>query len=470
MATPSSSDKRPSFSTFLKKVKQKGKKSDESECSTPQRRGKANRVEVASSEFWMNMGGEVGTTGEDDSSNNSNLMSLGPASLHWPSPLDYVSGPHRRNLESLSQPSEKAKLRRAQVRRAQIQHRQRKAEYQKQLELEVTHYRELISLTEFETNELKKDNDAIRSLLTTKGITIPNCGSQCLIRPSLTKVQLEGSDAWIDEALGMAPQPQDQQTFQGEEEMFADVNVDDIIVTLKKDDQMDTPVFSIRSSSSSSNTSSPPAPEEDLNLSPEEEQMAVNFILSLEHICWDHFWLGDYPSHAHLTNDEAKGHTLMASSLCMAHAPEEVFSGRKLISSASSCHNRRKLGLVDEPLRQPDRASQVDAIVLFVAHITLCRFVKHCDVRQPFCGCRTCGCEMKVQNARSVRKDLLQVSEVGCKPDRGFTLDQGFRHGECNGQPVSVACCTTKFINHNKALVVNVPQNESHFPHLDRKG
>ncbi|KAF5009127.1 hypothetical protein FDECE_4634 [Fusarium decemcellulare] len=310
MATPSSSDKRPSFSTFLKKVKQKGKKSDESECSTPQRRGKANRVEVASSESPDN---DSGTSPQ-------------------------------KSRKSLSA-SEKAKLRRAQVRRAQIQHRQRKAEYQKQLELEVTHYRELISLTEFETNELKKDNDAIRSLLTTKGITIPNCGSQCLIRPSLTKVQLEGSDAWIDEALGMAPQPQDQQTFQGEEEMFADVNVDDIIVTLKKDDQMDTPVFSIRSSSSSSNTSSPPAPEEDLNLSPEEEQMAVNFILSLEHICWDHFWLGDYPSHAHLTNDEAKGHTLMASSLCMAHAPEEVFSGRKLISSASSCHNRRKLGL-----------------------------------------------------------------------------------------------------------------------------
>lgn len=65
----------------------------------------------------------------------------------------------------------------------------------------------------------------------------------------------------------------------------------------------------------------------------------------LEHICWDHFFVGDFPSHSHLSNDEPKGHCLMASSLCMANAPLDVFGDRKLVSSASSCHNRRSLGL-----------------------------------------------------------------------------------------------------------------------------
>lgn len=63
-------------------------------------------------------------------------------------------------------------------------------------------------------------------------------------------------------------------------ELFADVNVDDIIVTLKKDESMVTPAFSIRSNESSSNTTSPPPPPPDLNLTPDEEQKAVNFILS----------------------------------------------------------------------------------------------------------------------------------------------------------------------------------------------
>jgi hypothetical protein len=63
-------------------------------------------------------------------------------------------------------------------------------------------------------------------------------------------------------------------------EIFADINVDDIIVTLKKDESMETPAFSIRSNESSSNATSSPPPLPDLNLTPDEEQKAVNFILS----------------------------------------------------------------------------------------------------------------------------------------------------------------------------------------------
>ncbi|KAM5351716.1 hypothetical protein ACJ41O_004439 [Fusarium nematophilum] len=320
MATPNASDERPSFTAFLKKTKQKGKDGDESPCAQPlpqpqpqtqaKRRGKVSRREDTSE-----------------------------------SPQASSSTPPQKPRKSLTA-SEKAKIRRAQVRKAQIQHRQRKAEYVKELELEITHFREMISLTEFESSELLKDNEAMKALLSGRGIAIPRCGSQCAIRPGMAKERLV-DDSWIDESLGLGAQADDDPGAlqQEEEDLFADINVEDIIVTLKKDDAMDTPVFSIRSNSSSSNSTSPPATEGVMKLSPDEEQMVINFILSLEHICWDHFFLGDYPSHAHLADDEAKGHTLMASSFCMAHAPEQVFLGRKLISSASSCHNRRKLGL-----------------------------------------------------------------------------------------------------------------------------
>jgi hypothetical protein len=181
--------------------------------------------------------------------------------------------------------TEKAKLRRTQVRRAQIQHRQRKAEYQKKLELDITHFRELISLTEFESEQLKKDNKSIRALLASQGIVVPRCKSDgCSIRPHVTKDVVAGSDdAWVDETLGVKPTTEDQTMSQYDPdggELFADVNVDDIIVTLKKDDSMVTPAFSIRSNDSSSNTTSPPPPPPDLNLTPYEEQKAVNFILS----------------------------------------------------------------------------------------------------------------------------------------------------------------------------------------------
>lgn len=141
-------------------------------------------------------------------------------------------------------------------------------------------------MTEFESEQLKKDNDSIKELLTNKGITIPRCKSgTCSIRPRLTKEVVAGdNDAWVDDTMGVKLRVEDP-TFQQEYdqdggEIFADINVDDIIVTLKKDESMETPAFSIRSNESSSNATSSPPPLPDLNLTPDEEQKAVNFILS----------------------------------------------------------------------------------------------------------------------------------------------------------------------------------------------
>ncbi len=57
----------------------------------------------------------------------------------------------------------KAQLRRAQVRKAQIQHRQRKANYVKQLEVDISKLRDLISGTERDASALRGENEAMRT-------------------------------------------------------------------------------------------------------------------------------------------------------------------------------------------------------------------------------------------------------------------------------------------------------------------
>ncbi|KAI5465985.1 hypothetical protein BGZ63DRAFT_120101 [Mariannaea sp. PMI_226] len=274
-----------------------------------------------------------------------------------PAPEDTGASPPSKALTA----SEKSKIRRAQVRRAQIQHRKRKAEYVKQLELDVTHFRELIALAEDESAQLEKANSAMRDHLKLIGINVsvplPNEGQEA-------PVNMDQVDYHVDSILASGTdlstvQPPTQiyslpQESQREPELFGDVNLDEIIVRLSKDEGLTTPVFSIRSNSSDSSfdfaksnnstASSPPSSVGAIELSREEEQMAINFILALEHICWDHFWLGDYPDHEY-HSDEFKGHTLMASTFCMASAPEEVYRGRKDIASASECSRRRALGM-----------------------------------------------------------------------------------------------------------------------------
>ncbi|OAA62600.1 Basic-leucine zipper (bZIP) transcription factor [Niveomyces insectorum RCEF 264] len=66
---------------------------------------------------------------------------------------------------ALKTAQEKARIRRAQVRRAQIQHRQRKVEYMRQLEIDVETLRGLIDTVETEVRSIRKENDSIRARL-----------------------------------------------------------------------------------------------------------------------------------------------------------------------------------------------------------------------------------------------------------------------------------------------------------------
>ncbi|KAF6810338.1 methyltransferase domain-containing protein [Colletotrichum sojae] len=106
-------------------------------------------------------------------------------------------------------------------------------------------------------------------------------------------------------------------------EIFPNVNMGDITVTMRKDDTLGTPCFQISPSASSRTLSSqrPAAPDQ---LSPEQEITAINLILSMEHICWNHFHPRQYPRHADPVK-AASGHTMMASTMCMSSAPERVY-------------------------------------------------------------------------------------------------------------------------------------------------
>ena len=67
----------------------------------------------------------------------------------------------------------KSQARRAQVRKAQIQHRQRKANYTKQLEADVARLRDEIARTEEQGAALRGQNDAIRKRLAEAGVVAP---------------------------------------------------------------------------------------------------------------------------------------------------------------------------------------------------------------------------------------------------------------------------------------------------------
>ncbi|WDK13975.1 hypothetical protein CGRA01v4_05256 [Colletotrichum graminicola] len=101
-------------------------------------------------------------------------------------------------------------------------------------------------------------------------------------------------------------------------DLFADIGMGEVIVTMRKDDTLGTPCFRIASSSPTVFHSL--APDQ---LTPEQEITAINLILAMEHICWDHFNPRDFPAHADPCK-AASGHTMMASTMCMSSAPTRV--------------------------------------------------------------------------------------------------------------------------------------------------
>lgn len=159
---------------------------------------------------------------------------------------------------------DKAQIRRAQVRKAQIQHRQRKANYVKQLERDVAEIRDLIATAEGDRKALRTENDSIRVRLSGSG----TAAQDVAVFPPINLPSLP------------LPDP-----------MFGDIDLDDLTVNLEMDKLMETPIYQITNTTSGSNgfPSQHASPQSQAapssvglpEMTPEQTQQAINFILAL---------------------------------------------------------------------------------------------------------------------------------------------------------------------------------------------
>ncbi|EXV03111.1 hypothetical protein X797_004234 [Metarhizium robertsii] len=300
---------RPSFTSFWRKGKQK-LRGKPSAAATPE--GAA----AAADPFAT-----LSVRHHRQPSNSHPMPFLTKPSL--PRVSKHANKPAKASADAAEQPKpdkDKAQLRRAQVRRAQIQHRQRKANYIKQLEIDVSELRDLVSLTEKETAALFKENFLIREALETAGLPL------AMTTAAAMQQQMRLDAGPVDTPAAAEESP----------ELFGAIDVDDLTVTLSMDAALGAPCFHISSNSSGASAAASPPPRTvaGVALTWEQEQRAVNFILGLEHCCWDHFFMGDFHLHdPGLCSESERGHTLMASAYCMAPAPESVYAGRAALAA-----------------------------------------------------------------------------------------------------------------------------------------
>lgn len=193
---------------------------------------------------------------------------------------------------------DRAQLRRAQVRKAQIQHRQRKVNYVKQLELDVSQLRDLITQAQQETSQMRRENDGIRDLLRTgeqqlqptyaqaDSTYFSNAGSPGTRVGGMSELDTQewlGGGRLSDLDLNQNPL---MPSTSNDAEMFGHINLNDITVSLGIHDLLGTPCFTINSSSGASiqTSTSPPPPLESTPLTPpltpRQEQAVINWILA----------------------------------------------------------------------------------------------------------------------------------------------------------------------------------------------
>ncbi|KAI6780145.1 alanine racemase [Emericellopsis cladophorae] len=213
----------------------------------------------------------------------------------------HSSSPTQTSSDGGTQKVTKQQARRAQVRSAQIRHRQRKADHQKELEFDVSRYRGLIASARDDAEGLRKENEAMMTVLCELGV----CNTQQAGSGKVTPELLRG------------------------------VHGEDVAVCLKYDESLDSACLQISSTPPSLVTASTTAPSTVSNesMTRQQEDAAINFVLALEHVCWDHYKMGDFAHHAEpaLTgndDDGNQGHHLMATALCMDGAPAEVYGSR----------------------------------------------------------------------------------------------------------------------------------------------
>lgn len=172
---------------------------------------------------------------------------------------------------------EKAQARRAQVRKAQIEHRQRKANYVKQLELDISQLREMVTQIQRDSDTLKAENDLIRNALIRNGSSNPGLSTA-------------GSTTQPTESSALTPSAQSDLT--AYTPSFHPYALDslcsdqDLTVTLSTNKTMGTPAFSVSPYSAAAVPVSSPSTASEgwlagrIQLTPSQELQAINFILA----------------------------------------------------------------------------------------------------------------------------------------------------------------------------------------------
>ena len=168
---------------------------------------------------------------------------------------------------------DKTQLRRAQVRKAQAQHRQRKANYVKQLEMDVARIRDMTEAAQRDTQALLDENKAMRAQI-----------QHAVTNPSLPLS--------LDQGVSLLTEMPEPTQLSSDTRATLAQERDALTVTLGFDEVMDAPTFYISSPppSSTHSHSSPfdnnaqPEPTSTPNdlpdLTPAQTQAAINFILA----------------------------------------------------------------------------------------------------------------------------------------------------------------------------------------------
>ncbi len=167
---------------------------------------------------------------------------------------------------------DKAQLRRAQVRKAQSQHRQRKANYVKQLEMDVARIRDMTEAAGRETQILLDENKAIRAQ----------------IQHAVTSRSLPIS---LDQGVSLLTEMPEPTQLSSDTRASLPQEVDALTVTLGFDEVLNAAAFYISSppqcsthSHSPPDNHAQPEPTSTSNelpyLTPAQAQAAINFILA----------------------------------------------------------------------------------------------------------------------------------------------------------------------------------------------
>lgn len=189
--------------------------------------------------------------------------------------LRVASGRDGGDASSDASGKDKAQVRRAQVRKAQIQHRQRKANYVKQLEVDIAGIRDMIAKAERDRETLMNENAAIRTHL----------------ENVLTRAENPMSGGDLPPTYIPTTVPE-----------FHDFDLNDLTLDFGIDDIMDSPVFRLSGPGSNAGEgSSTSVAGQDpryaggvSSMTADQNQQAINFILAWVHPSSEQVPLTDY--------------------------------------------------------------------------------------------------------------------------------------------------------------------------------